>query len=266
VIFIYIFYLDVFFGQNFLMNLIILSLTNLFCKSTVRLLLFRRCAAALCGAACEAVLFLVLPYRLLFVAAGAFFTVPLMILLAFGFGGGRSFGQRLAISWLSTVLLNGVVSAVYGLTGIRTLPVYVAVLSFFPARFFVRMLAGSVKRQRRLFSLTLCGNGKSVRCMGLYDSGCLLTMPLSGEPVHIIAPQLLQKLFGEESGRMQTIPYRALGTDSGQIAVCRLDQMRIQQKKGTKILEHPWVGSAQEALLRDKPYQVILHAGVIDNV
>jgi hypothetical protein len=41
--------------------------------------------------------------------------------------------------------------------------------------------------------------------------------------------------------------------------------MKIQQKKTVKILEHPWVGSAQESLLRGKPYQVILHAGVVDN-
>jgi hypothetical protein len=102
--------------------------------------------------------------------------------------------------------------------------------------------------------------------MGLYDSGNLLAMPQSGEPVHIVAPQTLTELFGEEPKPLQTIPYRALGTDEGQIGVCRLDQMKIQQKKGTRILEHPWVGSAQESLLRGKTYRVILHAGVVENV
>jgi hypothetical protein len=283
VIFIYVFYLDVFLGQNFLMNLILLSLTDLFCRSTVRLRLLRRCAAALLGAVGEAAVFLLvsgrgslaaekvlggLPRQGLFVAAGVFGLVPGMVLLAFGGAAdarGRNFWRRVTFGWLSAVLLYGVVSAVYNLTGIRTLTVYTAILSFFAARFFVRRLAGSVHSLRRQFSLTLCWHGRSVCCQGLYDSGCLLTMPLSGEPVHIIAPQLLGELLGEERSSPQTIPYHALGTDGGEIAVYRLDQIRIQKQRETKILEQPWVGCAQASLLRGKPYQVILHAGVIDN-
>jgi hypothetical protein len=268
VIFIYVFYLDVFLGQNFLMNLIVLSLTDLFCRSTVRLRLPRMCAAALLGAAGEAACFLLLRGRGRFIAVGVFLLVPCMLLLAFGPADGvcgRMFWRRLALGWLSVVLLYGVVSAVYSLTGIRTLTVYTVILAFFAARFFVNTLRASVHGLRRQFPLTLCRNGRTVRCLGLYDSGNLLTMPLSGEPVHIIAPQLLGKLLGEESGSPQTIPFHALGTEGGQIAVYRLDQIRIQKQKETKILEQPWVGRAQESLLRGKPYQVILHAGVIDN-
>jgi hypothetical protein len=247
------------------MNLIVLSLTGMFCRSEVRFRRLRMCVSSMLGAASEAVFFLVLPGRLFFVAAGVFLLMPVMVLISFGFVGGRVFLRRLSLGWLSAVLLYGAVSAVYSLTGIRILTVYVAILAFFAARFFVRTLAASVHSLQRQLPLTLCWHGRSVRCLGLYDSGNLLCMPQSGEPVHIIAPQTLRRLLGEESGTPQTISYHALGTDCGQICVYRLDQMKIQQQKGTKIVEQPWVGRAQESLLHGKPYQVILHAGVVDN-
>jgi hypothetical protein len=261
----------------------------------------------LLGAGVTAFFFVALPGRLWFVLAGAFVLVPVMVAVAFGFRGWRAFLRRLSLGLLSAVLLEGAVSAVCSLTGLRTLPVYAAVLAFMVARVLARSLVASARSLRRQFALTLCHRGRSVRCFGLYDSGNLLVMPHSGEPVHIIAPQVLRQLLGDGEivcgervlvdgervcggrvsgdgqsecggwpmgdgqeqdgvlGETRTIGYRALGTDIGQIRVFRIDRMEIQQKTGTKILEHPWVGCAQESLLRGKPYQVILHAGVVDN-
>ena len=49
-------------------------------------------------------------------------------------------------------------------------------------------------------SVVLYNKTVSVPCIGLLDSGNLLTMPLSGNPVHIADAALLQKLVDEKNG------------------------------------------------------------------
>lgn len=264
-IFIYVFYIDVFLEQNFLMNLIVLSLTCVFCKSAVKYLKLRMTAAAFLGAVLSLLCYLVLPWYAGAVAALAFLVIPLMLLLAFGFGGVRMFVIRTGVSWLSIILLNGVVTAVYNLTGVRSLHVYIGVLVLFAARILVRMLLSSVRMQKRQMQLTLTYHGRSVTCMGLYDSGNLLKIPDSGEPVHIIHPVLLEHVLHGEEPEFQMIPYHALGTSEGTIYVCRLDRLRLDDADNPKIMDNPWVGRAQPGLLRGKPYQVILNSDVVDN-
>lgn len=59
-------------------------------------------------------------------------------------------------------------------------------------------LVVSVQRQKRQMSVVLYNKTVSVPCIGLLDSGNLLTMPLSGNPVHIADAALLQKLVDEK--------------------------------------------------------------------
>jgi hypothetical protein len=136
------------------------------------------------------------------------------------------------------------------------------------------MLRSSVVAAKREFFLTLYMGERRVECTGIYDTGCLLTMPGTGEPVSIASASLIRELTGggEESGTaeegcagVRNIPYSALGTDRGMLPVYRLDRMEIHRKKGVKVLVKPWVGQAQEALFGGKPYRVILNVGVIDN-
>ncbi len=264
-IFIYVFYIDVFLEQNFLMNLIVLSLTCVFCKSAVKYLKLRMAAAALFGAALSLLSYLVIPWYAGAVAACAFIVIPLMLFFAFGFGGLRLFVIRTGVSWLSIILLNGVVTAVYNLTGVRSLHVYICVLVLFAARILVRMLLSSVRMQKRQMQLTLTYHGRSITCMGLYDSGNLLKIPDSGEPVHIIHPGLLEHVLHGEEPEFQVIPYHALGTSEGAIYVCRLDRLRLDDADHPKVMDDPWVGRAQPGLLRGKSYQVILNSDVVDN-
>lgn len=62
----------------------------------------------------------------------------------------------------------------------------------------VKNLVVSVQRQKRQMSVVLYNKTVSVPCIGLLDSGNLLTMPLSGNPVHIADAALLQKLVDEK--------------------------------------------------------------------
>lgn len=262
-IFIYAFYIDVFLEQNFLMNLIVLSLTNVFCKSPVRKRKLRMMAGALVGAFLSAVFFIFFPSYIGAVAGMVFFVVPVMLEISFGWHGKRHFFMCAGCSWLSIVILNGIATAVYNLTGIRSLYVYACVIVLLSARFLVQRMISSVRLQTRQMRLTIDFQGNSVTCMGLYDSGNLLQIPESAEPVHIIAPELLTRLFKnvpEEKRESRMVPYHALGTSSGWIQVYRIGRMQIEQGKISCVMESPWMGKADSILMKDRPYQVILNS------
>lgn len=113
---------------------------------------------------------------------------------------------RILSSWLSIVLLNGVATAVYNLTGLENLYLYTALATAGITYVLVKNLVVSVQRQKRQMSVVLYNKTVSVPCIGLLDSGNLLTMPLSGNPVHIADAALLQKLVDENGTKGDSIP------------------------------------------------------------
>jgi hypothetical protein len=253
------------------MNLIVLSLIELLLgHGAGRHRAMKAAIAAFLGAAGSAVFFLTLNSRIVFMAAGAFIVVPFMVIAAFGFGSG-GFGlllRRIVLGWISCVVLEGAAEAAYNIIGIRAWKSYAVFVSYFVARRLLLTLRSSVVVGKREFMLTLYMGEKSVTCLGLYDSGCLLTLPVTGEPVNIASPAIIRELMckAEKSDcEQRLVPYSALGTDCGTLPVYRLDKIKIQRKKGEKILINPWVGQAQETLFGGKPYRVILNAGVIEN-
>lgn len=256
------FYIDIFLKQNILMNLLVLSLTcmldqRMVCHRTIRIL-----AAAIAGAVLEAVMLLVLPYGFA-VAAVALIVVPAMLFVAFGKENKKQGLFRLACSWLSIVLLNGVATAVYNLTGISQLHLFLALVVFVITVFLVQSTKTRMRQQQRMFPVVLINGTKKVHAMGLYDSGNLLTMPQHNDPVHIADAALLQKLVDEHTIQ-EKIAYRALGNADGRLLVYQMTQMKILKKGGRqeKQIQPVWLGCADHGLMEGKPYQIILHASV----
>lgn len=261
-IFIYVFYIDLFLEQNFLMNLIVLSLTFLLCKCQVSLRYLRMGLASLCGALAAALLLLFGPGYGWAVAGQAFFVVPAMLLISFGWNGKKDFLIRMGISWFSIVVLNGVASAIQNLTGLKRLTFYTAIAVLGVCRILLELLQNSVRRQGRLWNVTLYRGKCMVKCLGLYDSGNLLTIPDTGEAVHIVSPNLIEQLGMKEEGSLRLIPYQALGTASGWIRVVQVERMELQSGKKCCILSNVWLGKAEEELLKGKSYQMILNGSV----
>lgn len=246
------------------MNFLVLSLTCVFCKSAVCHRNLRMLAAAASGTGLEAFVLIVLPYAISILCA-AIGIVPLMVFLAFGRENKKQMMVRILSSWLSIVLLNGVATAVYNLTGMKNLYLYTALATAGIAYVLVKNLVVSVQRQKRQMSVILYNKTVSVPCIGLLDSGNLLTMPLSGEPVHIADAALLQKLVDEKTVQKE-IPYRALGNPGGKLQVYCVDGMKVETEPA-KFFDRKqvWVGCAENGLLCGKSYQLILHASVADH-
>ena len=110
-------------------------------------------AAAVSGTGLEAFGLMVLPYAIS-VLCTAIGIVPLMVFLAFGRENKKQRMVRILSSWLSIVLLNGVATAVYNLTGLENLYLYTALATAGITYVLVKNLVVSVqsKSDRCLWS------------------------------------------------------------------------------------------------------------------
>ena len=259
-IFIYVFYVDLFVEQTFLMNLIVLSLTYIFSNMEGEKRYIWRTVAALAGAVASAGILVIFSYPF-FVVLSAIFVIPLMIRSAFGRQKLHRIIRQTALSWLAVVILNGVATAVEQWSGIKSLTIYVGILVLIISGVLVRMLLKSLKGLSNRMRVVVSHHGKSASCFGLYDSGNHLKMPDTGEAVHIASPELLKKL-GVSGIPDRVIPFRALGTEEGRIRVTRMEQMCVFSGKKSVCCKGVWMGCAEDNLLKNMDYQIILNASV----
>ena len=128
--------------------------------------------AAVSGTGLEAFGLMVLPYAIS-VLCTAIGIVPLMVFLAFGRENKKQRMVRVLSSWLSIVLLNGVATAVYNLTGLENLYLYTALATAGITYVLVKNLVVSVQRQKRQMSVVLYnknGVGSMYRIAGFRQS------------------------------------------------------------------------------------------------
>ena len=216
--------------------------------------------SSLIGGACYICLLLSVGYTVSAILM-ALCVIPGMVYLAFGWNGLRTFLLRIGLSLLSVIILDGTASAILNLTGIHSLYLYSCILVLIISQILVKLLISSIRMQKRQMRVTISNCGRSVTCMGLYDSGNLLKMPQTGEPVHIISSDLLKRLLGDETP--QWIPYQSLGMSAGTIAVYKMEHMTIEQENKKGSYDDQWVGRADEMLLKHKTYQVILNSSIV---
>lgn len=244
------------------MNLIVLSLTYTFCKTTVSMRVLRMLLASFCGSIASALLLVSGISYGLCIAGQAFLVVPSMLFTAFGYCGRRIFLTRVGESWLSIVILNGVAAAVENLTGLRSLPFYALILAAFAARALVGLMQASVKRQSRMLAVTFRQGNARAQCLGLFDTGNLLSIPDTGEPVHIVSPAIIRRLGLDETGGLRLIPFQTLGNTDGWIRVTQVEELEVRMKDGRRVYRDVWCGVAEQMLLEGKSYQAILHSSL----
>ena len=243
------------------MNLLVLSLMCILDQRIIRHRILRMVTAAATGCGMEAGFLLLLPYGIA-VAATALVVVPLMVFMVFGRENKKQMFFRIACSWFSIVLLNGVATAVYNLTGARQLHLFAALLVLVVTFVFVQSTKTLMRQQKRMFPVVLRNGENQLRTMGLYDSGNLLTLPQQEIPVHIADASALQKLLDEKTVKEQ-IPFRALGNSKGTLTVYRIQEMEIWYGKSQiRKIQPVWLGAADAGLLEGKPYRIILHASI----
>lgn len=261
VIGIYAVYIDVFLVQNVLMDLQLLLLTQLLLKEKISFV--RLLAASLAGGA-GAVLILLsgigfnITYVLLILALDL---VMLLVSMRKPIKGRLTF-QKLV---MGVIYLHGMVFA-YGklmecagrLVGERTARILVTGLI---AGIVAFMLAyRRLVESKRIYEVTLMEEGENVICRALFDTGNLLTDPVSGKPVSVVEETALLKGWLEKyPQKYKIIPYRSVGKEHGILEGIVVDELVIRKEQEQVVKKGAVIAFYKGKLSRNGDFQMILN-------
>lgn len=179
-------------------------------------------------------------------------------LLAIISGGGR---QSRECSVQKPVLKqNGIGGTVVGkvmITGFVTgmICIFLTVRSW-------RKTAGD-SRKRKVVRISL--EGRTYTVTAITDTGNHLYEKGSGYPVHIIEESCLftaeekERLMQEKPERFRWIPYASLGNPAGLLLVLRVDQMCIEDGRQTVTLKDQQIGLTSQRLNQGEEWRMLLH-------
>lgn len=261
VIGIYEVYIDVFLVQNILMDMQLLILTLLLLKE--KIVFYRLLAASLTGGA-GAVLILIsgigfgVSYILIVLALDA---AMLLICLR------RPTKQGIALQKLvmGIIYLHAMVFA-YGkllecadrLTGNQMPRIMVKVLI---AGIVIIILAcHRLAETRCIYEVTLIEGEENAVYKALYDTGNLLTDPVSGKPVSVVEETDLTKKWLERyPQKYKIIPYQSVGKTHGVMEGIVVDEMIIQKEREQVVKKGAVVALYKGKLSKDGAFQMILN-------
>lgn len=277
-------YLDIFYLVNFLLNLFVFEILNIFKKKkTVSL---RSVAASAIGAAFAVILVVggirihiaIFFFMYLFVSC-------LMIKIAYGKTSFWGMVRYVAEFYISAVFLAGGILYIKSLMGVyNTSLIFLlitAIILVFAVQKIYSAVRQEVKRNGEIFSVRITYNGRTVAGTAFWDTGNNLYEPVSREPVSIIEYKLFRHMLPEkeragfnrslrtlEPERFGTvllryIPFHALGTSRDFIPGICVDDMEIRVN-GEKTIHTGkiWLGICDGFLSSDKEYEVLLHSKI----
>lgn len=97
----------------------------------------------------------------------------------------------------------------------------------------------------------------------MWDTGNVLSDPVTGDPVNILAPGLAEELIPteEEAEKFRYIPFRSVGGESV-MQVFRGEKMCIHLGEECWI-KKPLLGISRTEISGERTYQMILNPGVL---
>ena len=260
----YIFYVDVYFIQNFMMKMSALYLA-MYCNKIHEKIsdakgIGKICFAAFIGTFVEILGLLSIGHYNLFVILVHFFEVPLMAWFVIGRKGNRHF-QVVITGYFFTMVINGILEVLWNQFGERGSYLFYLIFSCGAVIAGVRIWRRYTKIQKGIFSVHLLFHGKEVQIKGFYDSGNRLKDPYTGRGVHIVSKQLLDRL-GCESVSAVYVPFQALGNETDILEVYYIEELCIDGEKGRIRIQNCPVGVTKDKLFEEKNYEIILNEEV----
>ena len=265
----YIFYADIFFLTNFMMDYFSLKITGYIRKKKVRTTSYL--LGSLFGAGVLTCL-IILPVNLgILGKIAAYFAVSfLMCRITFG----KEIWKERVISWgcmyLTAIIFGGILVSISYYVRLSNLLIFFCVsgISYLVMRigvwaYGIRM--GRTGTRNDIIEVVLRHRENECRILALYDSGNNLKEPLSHAPVHIIdfstAKKLLQRKGGTQE-KIRIIPFFSLGKEDGILTAFECENV-ILLKKGSKLETGPaYLGIYKGKLCAGNRYQMILNRSI----
>jgi stage II sporulation protein GA (sporulation sigma-E factor processing peptidase) len=146
-------------------------------------------------------------------------------------------------------------------------------------------LSDSVRIQRKnIYPVTLSYGGRVQSAYGFYDTGNLLAEPVTGRPVSLVKPELLEALLSGESAKQlkhlrenpgeakstelaglhpRFVPYRTVGTGQGMLLAVTLEDLCIHTPREVVHVENPVFALSYEPSALGQEYKVLLNSRLL---
>jgi len=257
----YIFYMDVYFLQNFLIKIVVLYLA-IFCNKLHVLIIgkgiVKLIVAALIGTFFEIFgLFFGNSYNLLLMLVHLL-EIPCMTYIVLG-KERKQMGKVIIAGYFFVMVINGVLEVVWNCFGEYGNYICLLCVSCGVVYIGVRLYLNYNRMQKGIFPVEVFHGKKRIVTYGFYDSGNRLIDPYTQKGVHIISEQLWKKV-GLDTENAVLVPYQALGNENGIVKVYYVEELIIGEEKNS-CFNCP-VGVTKENLFKEQKYEIILNEEV----
>ena len=259
VVWIYVFYVDVFIGTNLLMNGTILLIVKEFRKIYRRHIYLRILFSAIAGATIETGMLFFVKNYVLYLVLSHILAIPAMVLLAFGFGSTAVFAATSLTSYLTAILLGGVTMAMENLFPVKGITVLSGVAGGLLVSGILRYLYATVRRGKIFYMVRLYQGKCCYRGMGLWDTGNLLMEPIRQQPVHIVSKEILRKLGIDVTKPVAVVAYESLGQEAGAMPVYQVQRMEIDCGRKRIVRQEVLLADGGEEFLKKREYRMIIN-------
>jgi sigma-E processing peptidase SpoIIGA len=247
-------YLDVFFIDNILTNLFVLMAVLLVMGVRVKLLR-AICASGVGAMVSVGILYFRLGYGIIYV----FIIIATDFIMLYIVG----IYKRKSIN--GTIYMNAIAFAysklndcIDRLTGWKN-SYMTAIVLIVGLSLFVAVYA-RLSKQRAVYKVVLVGNGGSFEAKALYDSGNLLTEPVSGKAVSIIEKSsILEDWMKNTPEKFKIIPYKSVGEENGILEGMVIDQLIIQYDDKKVVEDKAVIALYDGKLSSDGRFEMILN-------
>lgn len=255
-------YIDVFFLENFMMDSLLLFLLN-------RLLKCGRSAGKLTGGGALGslltcmIMILPLPgiWRVILchMAVG-----PVMLSAGLRIRTVPQFIRAYALLYICSIFFGGILELFRPYMRAAGVFYGAAVLAYFVFLKFWKLLAYLHGCREKILSVSLYTEHGQVELRAILDTGNMLRDFVTGDPVSVVGPGVVQKIPGiaEMQGNFRLIPYQCVGGNS-LMRIFRVSRMCVHMDEDCWI-ERPLLGIGEtECSGRNGEYEMILNPAVI---
>ncbi len=257
----YEFYIDIFFVENLILNDLVLLLTGILSKSKIhirRILLGSFIGAA---GACGLVICSLENFLWINVFSSAILPVG-MVMLGFGIQSKKRFAQRMLAFYASALLMGSCCQILKERISLPLIPqglIAVSVLTF-----FLKVKEKLRERTQELYEVDVSLHGKTVKLLGIRDTGNQLLEPITGRPVNIVSYHAVKELLDKDE-KIFLIPYHSIGKNHGLLPGITFDEIQIKGEDTSQRIERPVIALSKIPVNQEGRYQMILHPLILDH-
>lgn len=121
-----------------------------------------------------------------------------------------------------------------------------------------------LREQKSLYDVVLVQNGDNIELKALFDTGNLLTEPISGKPVSVLEEtDVLREWITQSPQKYKVIPYRSIGNEHGILEGMYVDELIIHKDNEQVVKRNAIVALYKGRLSKDGSFQMILNQGLL---